>query len=385
LIPAKRAHLNVAAITDPGRKGKNNEDRYAVAAHRLGRVGGTSSVFAVIADGVGGHRAGEVAADLAVEAISRIVAGSNAKTPLETLQYAFQQANQIISSQAESELTQKGMSTTGACAWVIGNRLYIASVGDSRIYLLRGDRIRQITIDHTWVQEAISSGVLSLEQARDHPNSHVIRRHLGSSQPVVPDFRLRLRDDEDDLRAEANQGLPLRPGDQILICSDGLTDLVEDGEIAAMLRSGKPDRALGDLVELANQRGGHDNITIVLLEVPQSVDGSWSGLSRVTKARLLWLTIGLGSLLLLAGILITGLFWIGTPTVPTATPQASEAPLLQPQVFPGGAPTSTFFSTATEAFQGLVSATPLESAPARAAETQILPTYTPWPTSTPEP
>src|SRR3990172_5046815 len=173
------------------------------------------------------------------------------------------------------------MSTTGACAWVIGNRLYIASVGDSRIYLLRGDRIRQITIDHTWVQEAISSGVLSLEQARDHPNSHVIRRHLGSSQPVAPDFRLRLRDDEDDLRAEANQGLPLGPGDQILICSDGLTDLVEDGEIAAMLRSGKPDRALGDLVELANQRGGHDNITMVLLEVPQGVDGLWNGLSKV--------------------------------------------------------------------------------------------------------
>jgi len=231
LIPAKRAHLKVAAITDPGRKGKNNEDRYAVVAHRLGRARGTSSVFAVIADGVGGHRAGEVAAELAVEAISRIVSGSDAKTPLETLQVAFQQANQIINSQAESELTQKGMSTTGACAWVIGNRLYIASVGDSRIYLLRGDRIRQITIDHTWVQEAISSGVLSLEQARDHPNSHVIRRHLGSSQPVAPDFRLRLRDDEDDLRAEANQGLPLGPGDQILICSDGLTDLVEDGEI----------------------------------------------------------------------------------------------------------------------------------------------------------
>ena len=268
MIPVTEAHLYVAASTHPGMKGKNNEDRFAVSAHRLGQEERTPSLLAVICDGIGGHRAGEVAAEMAVETISRTVAESDGRQPLAILTQAFSNANQVIREQATSDLAQRGMGATCVCAWVIGFQLYTASLGDSRLYFIRGDTIRQITTDHTWIQEAIDFGALTPEQAVGHPNAHVIRRYLGAQNPMAPDFRLRLQPDETDEQAEANQGMRLLPGDRLLLCSDGLTDLVTKEEMLNALRSRERKAALDYLIDLANSRGGHDNITVIILEMP---------------------------------------------------------------------------------------------------------------------
>jgi protein phosphatase len=253
-------------------KGKNNEDRYAVSAHHLGPEDKTPSLLAVVCDGIGGHRAGEVAAEMAVETLCRTIAESGGKQPPEILKQAFTSANQAIREQATSDLAQRGMGATCVCAWVIGSQLYTASLGDSRLYFVRGDTIRQVTTDHTWIQEAIDFGALTPEQAVGHPNAHVIRRYLGAQNPMAPDFRLRLQPAETDEQSEANQGMRLLPGDRLLLCSDGLTDLVSKEEILNTLRNRGRKAALDELIDLANSRGGHDNITGIILEMPPDDD-----------------------------------------------------------------------------------------------------------------
>lgn len=270
MIRSSLAHLHVSALSHAGMSGKNNEDRYSVSSFQLGKDDPRPAVFAVIADGIGGHRAGEVAAELAVNYISQGVADSNARKPLNILENAIQEASQSIAAHSAGRNDEAGMGSTCACAWIIENKLYIASVGDSRIYLLRGKFIRQITTDHTWVQEAIEKGILTPDEARNHPNVHVIRRHLGGLQLPNVDFRLKLDDAESDEEAEANQGYELDAGDVVLLCSDGLTDLVWDDEILKMIRSKKDLKSAAEaLVDLSNQRGGHDNITVILISMPR--------------------------------------------------------------------------------------------------------------------
>jgi serine/threonine protein phosphatase PrpC len=269
MITVERAHLHVAAVSHPGMSGKNNEDRYSVSAYQIGSAHPVPSLLAIVADGIGGHRAGEIAAEIAIEKISEAVAAANGQQPINTLANALIQTSQAIFEQAEGNPDQQGMGSTCACAWIIDDRLYIANVGDSRVYLLRDHTTRQLTIDHTWIQEAIDHGVITPEEAHQHPNAHVIRRYLGSRQAVVPDMRLRLRPGEGDEQARSNQGMRLQPGDQIVLCSDGLTDLVETSEITTVLQRYPQNEGLQKLVEMANQRGGHDNITIVALQVPQ--------------------------------------------------------------------------------------------------------------------
>lgn len=270
MIRSSLAHLHIAALSHSGMSGKNNEDRYAVSSFNLSAEDPRPVVFAVVSDGIGGHRAGEVAAELAVNYISQGVAESNGRKPLKIMEEAIHDASQAIAAHSASKTEQEGMGATCACVWVVERKLYLAYVGDSRIYLVRGGHIRRLTKDHTWVQEAIEKGIISAEQARDHPNVHVIRRHLGSVELPEVDFRVYLVDGEDDQEARDNQGLDLEPGDILLLCSDGLTDLIWDEEILQTLRA-KPDlkTATETLVEMANQRGGHDNVTTVLLSVPR--------------------------------------------------------------------------------------------------------------------
>jgi protein phosphatase len=270
MIRSSLAHLHISALSNPGLAGKNNEDRYAVSSYHMGKDDPRPAVLAVVADGIGGHRAGEVAAELAINYISQGVSESNGKKPLKVLENAIHDASQAIASHSAGKLDEEGMGATCACTWIIENKLYTAHVGDSRIYLLRGKYIRRLTTDHTWVQEAIDKGILTPEQARDHPNVHVIRRHLGGVQLPEVDFRLKLDDDESDEEAEANQGFLLDPGDIILLCSDGLTDLVWDDEILNIVRSKKDVKSAAEaLVDLANKRGGFDNITVVLMSMPR--------------------------------------------------------------------------------------------------------------------
>jgi serine/threonine protein phosphatase PrpC len=273
MIIAEQPHLNVAAATHPGRRAKANEDRYSVTAYQTGADDHTPSVLAILADGIGGHRAGEVAAQLAIENINKYVANSPTSQPALVLKQALTHTNQLILNFAASTPALQGMGTTCVCAWVIGERLYAASVGDSRLYLLRQEDLIRLTTDHTWVQETVARGALTLEQAKIHPNAHVIHRFLGSAKPPHPDLRLRLNPTDTDLQAEANQGFLLLPGDRLILCTDGLTDLISDEEILQQLRINAFEHAPAQLIDLANQRGGHDNITIVTLEVPRLSTG----------------------------------------------------------------------------------------------------------------
>ncbi len=269
MIRTSQAHLHIAALSHAGVAGKNNEDRYAVSAFRFSADDPRPVVFAVVADGIGGHRAGEVAAELAVNYISQGVAESTPRKPLKALEDAIHNASQAIAAHSASKTEQRGMGSTCACALIIDRALYTAHVGDSRIYHIRGEQIRQLTLDHTWVQEAIEKGLLDAEQARHHPNVHVIRRYLGSVHLPEVDFRMWLDGTENDEDALANQGFELEGGDILLLCTDGLTDLVWEDEILRLVRS-KPNlkAAAEGLIDLANQRGGYDNITVVLMGVP---------------------------------------------------------------------------------------------------------------------
>ncbi len=269
MITLDHSHLKIAAKTHPGMKGKRNEDRYSVIAYRFDSDHREPTVLALLADGIGGHRAGEVAAQLAVEHINRYVAESQVNQPAQVLKQALTYANQVILDQSKTDPSLAGMGTTAVCAWVIGDQLYATSVGDSRLYLQRGSKLVCLTTDHTWIQEALAQHTLTPDQVKGHPNAHIIRRFLGSMNAINPDMRLRLRPDESDAQAEANQGMHLLPGDRLMLCSDGLTDLVQDGEILNILRSRQLELSPTQLIDLANQRGGHDNITVVAMEVPQ--------------------------------------------------------------------------------------------------------------------
>ena len=361
MIRVARAHLNVDAQTHAGMAGKNNEDRYAVASFVLEKRDRTPVLFAVLADGIGGHRAGEVAAELAVNHMMQAVARSDGRHIRRTIEDAVSEASDAIAAHSESNENFKGMGATCATAWIVGDKLHTAYVGDSRIYLIRSGRIQQLTVDHTWVQEAIERGVITPEMARQHPNVHVIRRYLGSPTPPDPDFRLKLFNDEGDQHAENNQGLQLQPNDILLLCSDGLTDLVWNDEILEVIRS-KPNvkEASRALIELANSRGGHDNITVVLIAVP-------SNFKFVVRKNVNWLpwiigsVVGIVLVMGVAAVLTLGLLSgdrnsTPTPTI-TPTPTLTKTPVR----------TSTPLSTMT--------ILPTLSLP-------IAPTYTPWPTNT---
>jgi protein phosphatase len=270
MIRTTRSHLHVAALSHPGMSGKNNEDRFAVVSHALSADDPTPSLFAVLADGIGGHRAGEVAAELAVDHISHAISESNGRDPLRIMEEAIHSASDAIAHHSASDDEQHGMGSTCACVWVIGDKLYISFVGDSRIYFLRAGQMRQITTDHTWVQEAIEKNIIKPEEARDHPNVHVIRRYLGSLKLPEVDFRLKLNESDNAVQAQKHQGMTLQPDDIILVCSDGLTDMVWPDEIqATLVESKSPKAAVQTLVAQANERGGHDNITVIVMTVPK--------------------------------------------------------------------------------------------------------------------
>ena len=270
-------HLLHATGTHPGMTGKINEDRFSVTSYQMSSSNTTPVTFAVVCDGIGGHRSGEIAAELAVSIITKTVGNSFGDRPLKTMLLAAQLANEAIYAKAQTSEDFRGMGATCAMVLVVGTQLFTTSIGDTRIYLIRKHMIKQLTIDHTWIQEALEKGTITHDQAVGHPNAHVIRRYLGA--PVVPeaDQRLQLRQGEDDKRALANQGINLHPDDIILLCTDGLTDYLKDKEIVHILNkhTDSVDNAINEMILLACDRGGHDNITVVTLKVP---DGKPVGL-----------------------------------------------------------------------------------------------------------
>lgn len=363
MIPSERAHLFVAALSHAGmKKGKNNEDRYAISSYHLGEDDPTPVLFAIVSDGIGGHRAGEVAAEMVVDYVSQAVAESNAQEPEKIIAQATEGANQAVVNLAEEDTQKQGMGATCVCAWVIDDRLYAGAVGDSRLYLMRGAMIQQLTTDHTWIQEALDKGILTPEQAREHPNVHVIRQYVGSENPPEVDFRLRLQSDQNSETMQSNQGFRLKAGDTLLLCSDGLTDLVWNDEILEIVRLAKNlDIAAKRLIDTANQRGGHDNITVVLLSVPQS--GKLP--KKSSKPPLAWIIGGVIAFLIAISVLIGFVWYIAQPPI---TPT----------------PTAILTSTPTTIAATTIPSTPTLIPPSTpTSRPTIGATYTPWPTNAP--
>ncbi|MDX9851738.1 MAG: protein phosphatase 2C domain-containing protein [Anaerolineaceae bacterium] len=251
--------------------GKNNEDRFGVTAFQISNKNPTPVLVAVLSDGVGGHKAGEVAAELAVNQIMQAVTESKGQSPVQTMEEGINRANQAIFAESQKDNGKQGMAATVAVTWMIGHRLFTASVGDSRIYLMRGTSIRQLSVDHTWIQEALDNNIITPDEVEGNPNRHVIRRYLGGPNPPETDFRMRLNQGEPDQQAYNNQGVAIQTGDRLLLCSDGLTDLVSDAEILAAFNGIDANQAVDNLIDLANQRGGHDNITIITYEIPDGI------------------------------------------------------------------------------------------------------------------
>ncbi|NPV85413.1 MAG: serine/threonine-protein phosphatase [Anaerolineae bacterium] len=387
MIRSKHAHLKVYADSHPGMTGKNNEDRFAVSAFRLENHTQTPVLLAVLSDGIGGHRAGEVAAEMAVNIISQHVAASDGNNPLQILQEAVQVASARIYESSLSEEGRRGMGATCACVLIVGDQMFMGNVGDTRVYLMRGSQIYQTSTDHTWLQEALDAGILKADQLEGHPNAHVIRRYLGSAKPVQVDIRLRLGPKETQAEAEANQGLPLRKGDTLLLCSDGLTDLVKNEEILQAFKKYPLREACKRLIDLANQRGGHDNITLIAIQVPSQ------GISRSPLLRfLMWLVIAGLLLFLLATGLVYGWLWYSGTMQPTSTNVPATMP---PPTFVVPSLTST--SPTVEKQQMPVAVTDTPALPQEwvfPSPTDTLSvfhwdekfaTLTPWPTNTPLP
>lgn len=207
----------------------------------------TKGLLVIVADGMGGHSAGEVASGLAVQVIARAYYEDDGD-PRSALESAFHEANAAIHKAAEKDASKNGMGTT-CTALVLQNGTAIsAHIGDSRIYLVRDDSIYLMTEDHSAVMEMVKAGLITLEQARHHPEKNVILRAMGSHQEVEV--------------STWKEPFPVKPGDRFLLCSDGLYDLVEDEEIKRIVTLSAPQTACENLIALAKERGGHDNITV---------------------------------------------------------------------------------------------------------------------------
>jgi len=247
--------LEHASLSDRGRVRQNNEDSCAVfVPEGPGELADRGAVF-VVADGMGGHRGGEIASRIAVRTIIAFYTANSDENRSHALARAFREANKTILEESVADSTLFGMGTTCTALALHNGHAYFAHVGDSRGYLVRDGRITQITHDHSIVGEMVRSGILSDEDARNHPKRNVITKSLGA---------------QDDIAADLPTALDLEPGDTFLLCSDGLTAYLSDSDIAEILATSSPSEACKRLVKMANEMGGRDNITVQVVAV-QSV------------------------------------------------------------------------------------------------------------------
>lgn len=236
-----------AAVTDIGCEREINEDRYAVADSSNGRAW-------IVCDGMGGEVGGELAAQLAIDAIKRALESNDFEDTSTAISSAIQEANRIIVLRRQNPAFGS-MGTTVVAALIKDDELSIAHAGDSRAYVVREDSIQQLTVDHTYVQELVDRGEITAEAAMTHPQAHVLTKCLGS------DTSLRV-----DLKKfwvwSRKFGMAK---DKLVLCSDGLYSLISDEEIKAITNAYTPQEACIKLVELARERGGYDNITLAIL------------------------------------------------------------------------------------------------------------------------
>lgn len=247
-----RYRIDASIATDTGCQRSHNEDHIDFFEPDDPVVRGHKGSFAIVADGMGGHVAGGLASELAV----RVVRDSYYQDPGaggDVLRAALEQANRAIYDRSLADEAYRGMGTTCTALVLIGPLAYCAHVGDSRLYLVRDGRIRLMTEDHSLVREMVMAGLLSPEQARSHPNRNVISRALGVRPGVEPFVW------QEPMRIAA--------GDTFVLCSDGLHDPVREDEIQATCLAGPPAATCRVLVDLAKERGGHDNISVGVVRI----------------------------------------------------------------------------------------------------------------------
>ena len=233
------------SLTDTGRVRSMNEDYVFVSERPIGRL---SNLF-VVADGMGGHNAGERASSYAVEVLLQSIRKNKEKNPVKVMRRAIESANDMVYQESISSDRSRGMGTTMVAAVICKDRLYVANVGDSRLYIINS-QIRQITKDHSLVEEMVRLGKLTKEEGRNHPDKNIITRAVGAEETVQIDCfeeRIGIRD-------------------VVLLCSDGLTNMVSDEQIQQIIKTEKNlQKAAELLVETANRNGGRDNITVLLI------------------------------------------------------------------------------------------------------------------------
>jgi PPM family protein phosphatase len=257
--------LNYAAAQDIGGRA-NQEDRFLVRELTTGD--GRPAVLALIADGIGGHNQGQTASEMARDRVPVhfVAQAQNSSQIGSALRSALEATCRDIYDASLADPLSEGMGTTCTAIVVADQRLYLAHVGDTRAYLLRGEQLRQLSIDHTWAEKAIRAG-FPVEEIRKHPNRGVLDRYLGIEPTVEVDTRYRVDGDDNATGDTLAEPLPLAPGDLLMLCSDGLADLVEAAEMRSTLQSGNPGQAATALVQKALEAGATDNITAVVLQL----------------------------------------------------------------------------------------------------------------------
>ena len=250
----KSLRLNVAQCTDVGRRRSHNEDTMTYVIPEDSEVMANKGSLFVVADGMGGHAAGEVASELAVNIVRHVYYQNDQQDDVDAptaLVRALKSANTMIHQQAIENTSYSGMGTTCVAAVLRGATAYIANVGDSRAYIVHAGQVRQITLDHSWVAEQARAGILTEEQVHRHALRNVITRVVGRYAEV-----------QVDLFTEQ-----LAEGDSLVLCSDGLSGLVSEDEILRIVEQFVPQESVQQLVECANAHGGSDNITAIVVRL----------------------------------------------------------------------------------------------------------------------
>jgi len=254
-------HITCAGRTDVGIIRSGNEDNFLMVPDR--------GIF-VVADGMGGHAAGEVASEMAVRYVARELGslrGLGDDQVADRMRTAIRAANGAIFQRTLTEHDKRGMGTTVTTLVLYETRFLIGQVGDSRAYLHRDGRLIQLTKDHSYVQEQVDAGYLTPEQARTHPYSNVITRCVGANSDVMPDIYLGT----------------VKPQDLFLLASDGLTGMLDDPELAQIMNGDRmPQERVDALITEANRHGGLDNITAIIVRI-DSVDAVVSDAAQVTQ------------------------------------------------------------------------------------------------------
>ena len=238
--------MRIYSATDVGQKRKMNQDYVFATADPVGNL---PNLF-VVADGMGGHNAGDYASSHAVTSMVEEIRQDADFNPVKVIRHAIECVNTEILTQAQQDEKLRGMGTTIVASTIVGHYAYVANVGDSRLYIIN-EEVRQITRDHSLVEEMVRMGGLDREAARNHPDKNIITRAIGARDTIEIDF----------FHEE------LKSGDLILMCSDGLTNMLEDEEIGRILKTpGTIEERAERLIDAANQNGGRDNIAVILID-----------------------------------------------------------------------------------------------------------------------